>query len=405
MKIAIVNLMTKTVDNPRNILKAINFPRPHIKTDEDSNIVELGIELAKLGHNVTIYAADAFSPDYSIGNNISGLSVRYLPTELTLLFPYLYLPFTPALYSELLSNNYDIVQSGEFLQMGTIISAMAASKKKFPFIVWHELGVKQRFPGNIFQGIYGKTFGESVLRRTCFFIPRSYAARDWLIGRGIPEDKIWSVVHTGVNTKMFFPLRDRVQLKIKLGIPGDSVLIVAVSRLHSFKGLDYLIKAMRSVVDKHSNVFLIIRGNGPQASYLNDLIRALKLQGRVKILDKPLSRGELNELYNASDFTALPSTKELFPNFSVIESLACGKPVIHSSLKGERDLGGDGYAGLWAEYGDVKALAEKILFLIEDQSVLERMGRNALRLIKDEYSLSVVAKKFLTAYIISLDAS
>jgi glycosyltransferase involved in cell wall biosynthesis len=398
MRIAIVNPMTKTVDNPQNILKAVNFPKPYIETDEDSNIVELGVELTKLGHEVTVYASDVFSPAKSIDDKIEGLSVRYLPTKLTTLFPYLYFPFTPTLYGELLSNKYDVVQSSEFFQIGTIISALAASKRNFPVVIWHELGVQQRFPGNLFQEIYSKTLGKFVLRRICCFIPRSCAARDWLLHRSIPEDKIWSVVHTGINTKEFFPLRNNLQIKTKLGVPEDNVLIVSVGRLHSFKGFNYLIRAMRFVVNKYSKVSLIIRGDGPQALYLNNLTETLKLQKHVKIISKRLSRSELNELYNASDFTALPSTKELFPNFSIIESLACGKPAIHSSLGGERDLGGNGYASFCVKYGDVKSLTEMILYLIENSDIRKKMGKNALELVKEEYSLSVVATKFLKIY-------
>jgi len=104
---------------------------------------------------------------------------------------------------------------------------------------------------------------------------------------------------------------------------------------------------------------------------------------------------ELNELYNACDFTALPSTKELFPNFSIIESLACGKPVIHSSLGGERGLGGDGFASFYVRYGDVKALADRILFLIENPDILKKMQKNALELAIKEYSMGVVATRLL----------
>lgn len=398
MRIAIINPMTKTVDNPQTILKAFNLPKPHIETDRDSNIVELGIELAKLGQEVRVYASDAFFPTESIDDSIKGLSVKYLPTKLTTVFPYLYFPFTPTLYGELLANRYDVVQSSEFFQTGTIISAMAASKRNFSFFIWHELGVQQRFPGNLFQEIYSKTLGQSFLRRVCCFIPRSCAARDWLVNRDIPEDKIWSVVHTGVNIKDFFPLRNNLQIKNRLGVPEDNVLIVSVGRLHSFKGFNHLIRAMRFVVNKYSKVSLIIRGDGPQALYLNNLIETLKLQKHVKIISKRLSRSELNELYNASDFTALPSTKELFPNFSIIESIACGKPVIHSSLGGERDLGGNGYASFYVKYGDVKSLTETILFLIENSDIRKKMGINALELAKEEYSLSIVATKFLKAY-------
>ena len=94
MKIAIINLVTKTVNGSPNILRAANLPKPYIETDEEINIVELGIELSKCGQEVTIYASDAFRPAKSIVNKIVRLSVIYLPTKLTTLFPYFYFPFS-----------------------------------------------------------------------------------------------------------------------------------------------------------------------------------------------------------------------------------------------------------------------------------------------------------------------
>lgn len=399
MKIAIVNLVARTVlvDNPTNILSAFSLPRPRIETDEDSNIVQLGLELTRLGNEVTIYASDAFLPARSIGNSQKGLSTRYLPTRLTRLFPYAYYPFTPTLHRELLDNEYDIVQSGEFFQLGTIISAFASSKGNFPCIVWHELGVQQNFPANLIEESYCRTLGKLIEKKVRFFIPRSYAARDWLVGKGVPEPKIGCVLHSGANMRMFYPMKNTPQLKTRFGVPEDSVLIASVARLHPYRRLDHVIMALRLLANRCSQVYLIIAGDGPQADYLNDLIAKINLQKHVRLVGR-LSKRRLNELYNACDFTVLAGKKGLFPSFSIAESLTCGKPVIHSSPGGERDLGGDGFASFYVKYGDIRALAEKMLLLIENPEICNRMGKNALELARKEYILETVARKFLNAY-------
>ena len=341
-------------------MKAVNLPRTRIATDEDNNIVELGIELARAGNDVTVYASDEFLPEQGVGDSVKGLLVRYLPTRLTHVFPYNYFPVTPALYRELVVSNCDIVQAGEFFQMGTILSTLSASKKRIPCAVWHELGVRQRFPGDLVQNAYCKSFGRLIERKVSSFIPRSYSARDWLIREHVRREKIHSVIHTGVNRSVFFPLRNARLREVE--VPEENVLVCAVARLHPYKGLDHLIRAMRLVVKKYPKISLIIRGDGPQATYLSKLVAASRLERHVSLIRRPLSRNELNELYGALSFTALPSQKELFPNFTVIESLACGKPVIHSTPGGERDLGGDGYASFYVRYGAVKALAGKCSF-------------------------------------------
>ena len=90
MKIAIINLITQTVNSSPNILNTVSFPKPYAESDEEINIVELGKELSKNGQDVTIYASDAFRPANSMINKIFRLSVIYLPTGFTRLFPYSY---------------------------------------------------------------------------------------------------------------------------------------------------------------------------------------------------------------------------------------------------------------------------------------------------------------------------
>jgi len=398
MKIAIVNLVTRTVhiDETTSVFGAFKLPRPRIESDEDADIVQLGLALATQGHNVTIYASDAFLPAHSIGATNKGLSIEYLRTRLTQVFPYSYYPFTPGLLSKLLDNHYDIVQSGEFFQLGTLISAIAGSIGRLPCVVWQEISRELRFPASLVQESYYRSLGKFVEQKVSIFVPRSYAARQWLIGRRIAASKISSVVHSGFSSRIFHPLEGNAGLKSRFGVPQDNVLIVSVGRLHPDKGHEELIRAFRVVVNESPRVSLIIAGEGPQAKHLADLIAKMKLQKHVRLIGW-LPKTQLNQLYNACDFTALVSKRELFP-YALIESFACGKPIIHSFPGHESEIGADGHASLYVRYGDIQSLAQRMSFLIRNSDVRKSMGSNALHIANEEYNLTVVARRLSNIY-------
>jgi glycosyltransferase involved in cell wall biosynthesis len=74
----------------------------------------------------------------------------------------------------------------------------------------------------------------------------------------------------------------------------------------------------------------------------------------------------------------------------LLEVYACAKPIVASNVGGLRELIVDGETGLLFEAGDVRQLAEKMLYLLNDDGKAAEIGRKARKLVEEKYSLDKV---------------
>jgi len=143
---------------------------------------------------------------------------------------------------------------------------------------------------------------------------------------GVSPDKI-SVIHNGIDKIKFAPI-NKAYAKNTCGLSGDCKFILAISRLSSEKGLEFLLEAMTKLATK--NVKLALVGDGPLYNRLNDYVTSNNLSEKVLFLGA-VPHKDLYLWYNAADVFCLPSLWEGCPNV-VIESLACGTPVVSSNV-------------------------------------------------------------------------
>jgi teichuronic acid biosynthesis glycosyltransferase TuaC len=142
----------------------------------------------------------------------------------------------------------------------------------------------------------------------------------------VSPDKI-SVIHNGVDKSKFVPM-DKAYARSKCGLTDNCKYILSISRLSSEKGLDILLEAMVRL--KKANVKLVLVGDGPLYNTLNKYVYNKNLSDRVNFVGS-VPHNNLCHWYNAADVFCLPSLWEGCPNV-VIEALACGTPVVSSSV-------------------------------------------------------------------------
>ena len=152
---------------------------------------------------------------------------------------------------------------------------------------------------------------------------------------------------------------------------------VHYGRLVDYKGVFTLLEAMRSIPDSH----LYIAGNGDAAEEMNRYIDEHEMTN-ITMLGH-ISSQELIPLVQRALFTVVPS--EWYENYSmsVVESLACGTPVIGSRTGGIVEQVRDGLNGLLFEPGNAAELAEKMRYLIDSPDMARRMGINARQRVEE----------------------
>ena len=164
---------------------------------------------------------------------------------------------------------------------------------------------------------------------------------------GVSPGKI-AVLRNGVDLDRFRPL-DRSAIRAKLGIAGPVWL--TAGHLVELKGVHIVLAALA----RTDEATLLIAGEGPEEGRLRQLVDRLDVAGRVRFLGA-IPHAELCEYYNAADAILLASSREGMPNV-VLESLACGTPVIAAPFESAAELINAPEAGEVAESRTPEAIA------------------------------------------------
>jgi teichuronic acid biosynthesis glycosyltransferase TuaC len=189
------------------------------------------------------------------------------------------------------------------------------------------------------------------------------ALKEAMIRLGIPAAKI-AVVPNGVDAEKFHRV-PKEAARIRLGLPADKKIILSVGGLVSRKGFDLLIKALNILLTKgFRDLYLVIIGDGECREKLEKLISFFGLDNNVRLTGSILHK-DLYSWYSAADLFCLVSSREGWPNV-LLESLACGTPVVATKVWGVPEVIGSDEVGLLTERTE-QAIAETILLALRKE--------------------------------------
>jgi len=197
-----------------------------------------------------------------------------------------------------------------------------------------------------------------------------------------------SLIPLGVDTDLYSP-RDGDGLRASLGIPKAArvVLFAAESIENKRKGFSELLQAL-AMLDIDEELFLLtVGGNSPT---LNGHFNHIHL-GFVD------SSHLMSAIYSSADVFVIPSLQEAFGQ-TALEAMACGTPVAGFAVGGIVDTVRHGETGYLAAEEDVKGLCEGISRLLNDTGESRIMGRNARRMVENEYNLQRMSDRHIRLY-------
>lgn len=172
----------------------------------------------------------------------------------------------------------------------------------------------------------------------------------------------------------------------------EEIILTTICRLHYQKDIETLIKAINLLKDR--NIILFIVGDGPDKYKLENLVKNLKLEGKIKFLG---FRKEIKEILRDADIFILSTRWEGLP-LVILEAWAMKKPVIASNVHGIIGLINDNKNGVLFKFGNPYDLKEKILFLIKNEDLRFKIVANGFKLVEEIYNLSNTIDKYKKIY-------
>jgi len=194
-----------------------------------------------------------------------------------------------------------------------------------------------------------------------------------------------AILPNGVDIHAFRPQADRQQVRGSLHLPIDMQVVGFVAALdsaHHYKGLSILLTALATQSLARAN--LLVVGDGNLKEQYRQQAHDLGISERV-LFYGAAGHEALPSLYRACDVVAMPSLVSESFGLVVIESLACGVPVVASDGPGVRLLLQHGSNGLLVEPGNIAALAEAIHLVLQDDTARRMMGQLGRAKIEERY--------------------
>ena len=334
-------------------------------------VLELARELGKKGHLVDVYTRVHDPNDKQIcelGHNSRLIHLKAGEnSEINKLAVYPHLPeFTRQLedYRKQNQLQYDLVYShywlsawaGKQLQSWWDVPHMA---------MFHTLGAVKNAIGIGEDEPDLRVGAESYLAKNCqrIIAATEKEKRDIIYYYGASPESI-SVIPCGVNLELFRPV-SKEKAKRHLGFNAGGKSILFVGRIEPLKGIDKLLMAMTYLKNKRDLRLLIIGGDENsqhEMERLQEMSRQLQIQDSV-FFPGLVKQEELPFFYSAADVCVIPSYYESF-GLVVLESLACGTPVVTTKVGVAESIIRQGETGYVVADNTPSCLAQKIALLL-----------------------------------------
>nr|NJM01465.1 glycosyltransferase family 4 protein [Desulfobacula sp.] len=157
-----------------------------------------------------------------------------------------------------------------------------------------------------------------------------------------------------------------------------------------------IIRAVEKIRMIRPDVLLVIFGSGPLKEELDACIKAADLENHVKIIDKKTKQADMHLVYSSTRLFLSPSRYEIF-GMTVLEAMACGLPVIGSSVGGMKDIISHGKNGLLIDPESEDEISEAVLLLLNTPSLYHSISGNGIQTSRG-FSWDRVAEKMELAY-------
>lgn len=221
-----------------------------------------------------------------------------------------------------------------------------------------------------------------------------------LKSHGVNPEIIHQITNS-VDTHTFRPVDEqaRRELRGRLGLLCEHLIVTYTGRLVSYKGLPLLLQVWTELKRKSRKITLVLLGSGGLDIHNCEAeLRAYVASHNLQ--DSVIFAGDVrnvHEYLQASDIFVYPTGSDAFP-LALIEAMACALPVMSTPVGAIREIITHMQNGLMVDVGDVQQTLNALEALMADTAFRARLGAAARRTVEDRYSVERVTHQYATLF-------
>lgn len=207
----------------------------------------------------------------------------------------------------------------------------------------------------------------------------------------IPEEKI-EIIPPYIDFARFRPGISDKELRIKLGINDDDIVLMYLGNLTETKGIDQVLELLHNCTKYSPHVKLLSglelthTGTGERIEYIKNKIKKYGIQNNI--IEMGLIQN-IEYYFDIADIVIAPF-KDTFDvadyPLTILESMAVGTPVVTTPVGGIPEIIENNHNGILVQYGDINSLTREVINLIEDEQTRKILGKTAMTDIRNKIS-------------------
>jgi glycosyltransferase involved in cell wall biosynthesis len=197
------------------------------------------------------------------------------------------------------------------------------------------------------------------------------------------------VVYDALDESGFAPQRAASAVRAELGITNGAPCVGVVGNIQEWKGQGVLVEAMGRIIERvpQAHAFIIGGVHRAGAAYNEQLQQRVRELHLDRVLSSTGFRADVADVMNALDVVVHTSVRPEPFGRVILEGMLLGKPVVATAAGGVPELIQDGETGFLTPPGDAASLADRLIPLLQDAALRERIGRQAQAWARTQFSL------------------
>lgn len=361
---------------------------------------ELARALVRHGQEVVVYTTDALdankraTPAYEVVDGVEIHRFRNLSNHLAWGRVFLPLAIGQALKKSLPS--VDVAHLHEYRSYQNAVALPMLRKHGVPFVLTAQGGMPKIMGRYLLKVVYDALVGQQILNHACRLHALNSMEHGQFVNLNVDPARI-AVLPNGVDIDEYRVLPAETHFRQRFNIPTDAPLVLFLARVNRIKGVDFLVEAFAQVRRRLPEAYLAVVG--PDDGYLPEIkrqVQALGLADRVRFtgyldgVDKLMA-------YQAADVYVLPSAYEMFA-ITLLESLACGTPIIATDRCGLADYVRENELGRIVTYRNVDDLTDEIVAILEDRVAARTRAVSGRDHVLANFGWEYIAQNWLDVY-------